>query len=281
MALKIAQHPDVTGCITNDELAELFEQAFGRWRSCPHDARGRRETPRVLTREGKSIFAASCAYDGRDVTLNRRAEIVDISADGLGIVLPEPLPVGAIVCFAFDNDSGERNYGVALVVRSARVDDGHRIGLVFTENARSLEVDSSTDEAEACPDRAEERHGDFHRLRKAAAAARRVITQRGSAQRTLRTNVYDKRASFIVEAKLFRFTAALWVEGKRIVRRSGMLRDRLGNLFCDAAIPTLIHLKGGGFSAWATMQANAVTDCRLGPSLSLKQQFRSRVAQQR
>jgi hypothetical protein len=43
------------------------------------------------------------------------------------------------------------------------------------------------------------------------------------------------------------------------------------------ALPTMVHLEGGGFSAWATLQANAVTYCNLDLSLPLKLQACSQV----
>ena len=269
---------DLSGCVTNEELARLFEHAFGTWQSSSPDHEGRRETPRVLTGEAKPIFVVSYAYKGREVELNRRAPIVDISADGLGVTLAESLPVGAVVCFAFEGRGGDRNYGVALVAWSVKHQDGCRIGLTFAESARCLEVDPPADEVEAHPASAQGRRGGFNGLRQAAAVAYRVLTQRRSACEKLETTVYDKKASFVVEAKLFRYSAALFVEGRKIAHRSGMLRDRLRSVFSDVATPTIIHLEGGGFSAWAALRPHAVTDCSLGLSLQLKQQVYSRVA---
>jgi len=55
---------DLSGCVTNEELARLFEHAFGTWQSSSPDPEGRRETPRVLTGEAKPIFVVSYAYKG-------------------------------------------------------------------------------------------------------------------------------------------------------------------------------------------------------------------------
>lgn len=269
---------DLSDCMTSDELARLFERAFGTWQSSSPGSEERRETPRIPTGEAKRIFVVFYAYKGREVELNGRAPIVDISADGLGITLMEPLPVGAIVCFAVDGQAGDRNHGVAVVVRSVKHEDGYRIGLTFAESARSLDVDPSVDEVDACPASTAGHLGGFKGLRQAAAVAYHVLTQCRPAREKLETTVYDKKASFIVEAKLFRYNAALFVEGRKIACRSGALRDRLRSVFSHMAAPTIIHLESGGFSAWATLRPHTVTGCSLGIGLQLKQQVYSRVA---
>jgi hypothetical protein len=267
---------DLAGCLTNEDLARLFERAFGTWQEGQAEQKCRRQTPRIKADVAKPIFLVSYAYDGREVELNRRAYVVDISADGLGIALPDPLPVGAVACFAFDGLTGMRNYGAALVVRSASHEDGFRIGLSFAESAQSLELGEPAMEAAVCRATLKGCEQGFERLRERACAAYRTVTQRHHARKILETSVYDRKASFIVEAKLFRYTAALVVEGREVVRRTGALRARLQNLFCEAAKPTLIHLQGGGFAAWATVQANEVTDCSLDISLPLKQRIHAK-----
>jgi hypothetical protein len=346
---------DLNGCVTNEDLAQLFDHAFGTWQAGVDRSDGRRETPRIASGQTKPIFVASYAHAGREVDLNQRATIADVSADGLGIVQAEPLPVGAVVCFAFDDQDGDRHYGVAMVVRVAKHEGAYRIGLTFTENARSLDIDGSSDEVDGSPvaaerwtltldrlkeavttftrvfkksemrdggsegqgargrrgliDRWREAAGaagltfergelssggksgstppdalpgwaqGFSRLRAAAAVAHRVLTQRQAAHRQLDISVYDRKARFVVEAKLFRYVAALHVEGREVVRRVGRLRDRLYSLFYETATPTLLHLESGGFSAWAALRPHAVADCGLDLSLPLKQQIYSRVVQ--
>ena len=273
----VMKRHDLSGCVTNEELAQLFDSAFATWRSDSTDPEGRRQTPRIAAGGVKPIFVVSYACAGREVELNRRATIADISADGLGVVLDEPVPVGSMVLFAFDGRGGKRSYGVASAVRATRHDDGARIGLTFLEDAESLEVDPSGDEVEGESLPAQGWQRGFLRLREAAAVACRVLARRQRARKMVGKVVDGKAAWLVVEAKLFRYTATLSVGGWEIVRQSGVLRDRFRSLFCDMALQTMVHLEGGGFSAWATLQANAVTYCNLDLSLPLKLQACSQV----
>ena len=264
---------DLSGCVTNEELAQLLNDAFSSWQADPGDAQGRRDTPRIPAGDVKPIFLVSYAYGGRDFVLNHRVTILDISADGLGIVLAQPLPIGAVVCFAFDGRTAERYYGVALVVRVGKCQDGYEVGLTFIENAHSLDIEPSADEAQATVLLPHGRLPGSRRLREASAVVCRALARRNSSRRTVEKSVYGKKASFVVEVKLFRYTAALFVDGRSIVRRSGVLRDRLRNLVTVDAVPTMVHLEGSGFSAWATLRPRAVTDCSLDLRLQLKQQI--------
>ena len=265
---------DLSGCVTNEELAQLLNDAFSSWQAGTGDVRGRRDTPRIPARDVKPIFLVSYAYGGRDFALNHRVTIVDLSADGLGIVLAQPLPIGAVVCFAFDGRTAERYYGVAIVVRVARCQDGYDVGLTFIDNARSLDVEPPADETQKTVSSPRARLPGLRRLKEASAVACRALARRKLSRRTVEKSVYGRKASFVVEAKLFRYTAALFVDGRSIICRSGVLRDRLRNLVTVESGPTMVHLQGGGFSGWATLRPWAVTDCSLDLSMQLKQHIR-------
>lgn len=270
---------DISGCATKEELASLFDNAFATWHSGGPEPTGHRETPRIPGGEVKPLFVVSYTYNGREVWLNRRAKIADISADGLGVALEEPLPVGASLRFAFDSQNGERSSGVATVVRLTRTEGGYRIGLTFTENAKSLDVDPFPDRVETHSVSTAGWRRLFDQFREAVTARYRVLTQRRFACWRAERCVDGQQALFFVEAKLFRYVAALFVDGKKIVSQSGVLRHRLRNFLYDMAIPTMISLEGGGFSAWATLRPNTVTHCTLDLSLQAKHQMCSRVLQ--
>ncbi|UCC30102.1 MAG: PilZ domain-containing protein [Phycisphaerales bacterium] len=169
---------DLSGCATKEELASLFDNAFATWQSGGPKPDDNRETPRIPGGEAKPLFVVSYTDNGQEVRLNRRAEIVDISADGLGVAVAEPLPVGAILQFAFDSQNGERNFGVATVVRLTKTEGGYRIGLTFAKDAKSLDVESSPDGAETHFEPTRRWHRPFDQLKKAVIAGYHVFTQR-------------------------------------------------------------------------------------------------------
>ncbi|MCH8966355.1 MAG: PilZ domain-containing protein [Planctomycetes bacterium] len=269
---------DLRGCVTEEGLGRLFDNAFEAWRPGETGGRGRRETPRVPARGTAPLFVVSYAFAGRETELNRPAPIADISADGLGITLPEPIPVGAVLCFAFEDADRKQHHGIAEVVRSMVTGDDYKIGLTFAEKASALDVEPSTEDTEPVPatpgtlEQTLQRLG-LDRLRQAASAAFGVLTRRRSARRELRKSVYDAEAVFVVEARRFRYAASLSIDGKRVAGQTGALRDRLRSLLCPVAVPTLVHLEGGGFSAWAALRANTVNDCNLDLSVALKKKI--------
>lgn len=143
--------PDLDGCVNSEQLAQLFDDAFGEWRVGAANPGERRETPRVPIgqrrgHQASPIFVVGYAFNGYESDLNVRAPILDISADGLGIRLPRPAPVGAILCFAFENASAGLSYDVAQVMRCEGGEGGFRVGLAFVESARSLDHDTETDD---------------------------------------------------------------------------------------------------------------------------------------
>ena len=156
--------------------------------------------------------------------------------------------------------------------------DDYKIGLTFAEKASALDVEPSTEDTEPVPatpgtlEQTLQRLG-LDRLRQAASAALGVLTQPRSARRELSKSVYDAEAVFVVEARRFRYAASLSIDGERVAGQTGVLRNRLRNLLCPVAVPTLVHLEGGGFSAWAALRANTVTDCNLDLSVALKKKI--------
>lgn len=87
----------------------------------------------------------------------------------------------------------------------------------------------------------------------------------------------SKQAVFLVEVGPACYIATWYVDGKKIVSRSGALRHRLRILLYDTPVPTMISLEGGGFSAWAILRPDNVTHCTLDLSLPKKHQTCSQV----
>lgn len=270
---------DLSGCITMEGLSRLFDDAFDTWQSESARPDGCRRTPRIPVRGAKPLFVVSYTYDGREVDLNRPATLVDISADGLGIALDQALPVGAAVRFAFGNQAGQQNHGIAFVAHVTGRANDYCVGLTFGEDARSIDVASPALEIKRHYQATREWPGRLEHFRRMASFARRVVTQRHFARKELNKNIDGKKILFVVEAKLFRYSATLFVEGRKVVSQSGALNDRLRGLFCDATLPTVIHLQGCGFSGWATLRANTVMACSLDLSLQRKQQICSQALQ--
>jgi hypothetical protein len=144
MSESCRNEPDLAGCVNSEELARLFDRAFADWDKSAADTDERREAPRIVIGEergdqARPIFVVGYAFDGHETKLNVRAPFVDISADGLGIVLPQQVPVGAMVSFAFENASAGISHDVAQVTRCDKSSNGFHIGLNFVESARSLD----------------------------------------------------------------------------------------------------------------------------------------------
>lgn len=254
---------DLSGCVTSEELARLFDDAFALWRTRVPDPDGRRQSPRMTADRSNPIFVVSSVHDGQEVLLNCRATLVDVSADGLGIAFSEPLPVGAALHFAIENGAGERSHGVASVVSTTKHEGGYRIGLIFADTAQSLDIGLADDEVPAPPLWGNGWRGVWAWLRYTVGIAVRTIVRREAAHRELTRHENGREVLFVVDAKLFRYTARLDINGRRVVSRSGVLRDRAKNIFSKTACPTTIRLNGAGFSASATMRPNAVTHCSL------------------
>ncbi len=257
----------IHNCVTETELAQLFNDAFETWHACAANPDGSRQAPRVIATDAKPLFVVSYAFDGQDFPVCQGAAIADISADGLGIILPMAIPIDATLRFAFENPSGESGSGVASVARVARHEDGYLIGLTFEEQAGTLNVDESSNGAQAPARWTDELVGVVVR---AATRAFRVAICRRNASRTLVRTIDGREACFVIDAKLFRYTATLHVDGRREAAQTGTLRDRLLNLVSNRAFPTMIHIEGGGFSAWATLRPNAVLNCTLEQSVGVR-----------
>ncbi len=241
---------ELGNCITTEQLATLFDSAFTKWQAGLSDGDRRRGTPRIPVEDVKPLFVAS--YTARNVPLNCRATIMDVSADGIGIILPDPVPIGAIIRVAFENEQGEHSFGLAEVAFSSRCEGGFRVGLRFQENVNAIDAQDAAWTQGWLP---------FRRLQQAGTAALRKLTARQGSIRSLERTVDGNRVELLVEAKLFRYAAALWVNGDKVASQSGMLRDRVRNLFGQSGPPTAVVLTGGGCSARALLQPNAVVDC--------------------
>jgi hypothetical protein len=260
---------DQRDCVTREELARLFDAAFAQWSADDQDDAGRRRTPRVAVRDAKPIIVASYAKEGRTVELNGAARILDISADGLGLLWAEPLPVGARVCLEFGDCDGE-SQGIATVARSTKREVGYHIGLTFVGDAGSLDAEMSQDSADTPLVLQEGWRGRYERAKSALATAYRVATECDNARRAVRRSMDGTEGLFVVEAKLFRYIASLSVDGRMVARQTGALNDRIRNLFFDSVPPTMVNLEAGDFSAWAMLRANTVTYCQLDLSLRWK-----------
>lgn len=245
-------HFDLTGCATREDLVQLFEEAFDQWKKNSLDPVDRRVSPRLQADHIKPLFVVSYSYNGKEVELLRRVPIVDISADGLGMETREPIPVGSSLCFAFENEQSERNFGVATVVRLLRHKNDYLIGLTFSENAQSINVDQSISLHESW--------GAW--LTKSCHAwgcIRRNLTRRHYAHRSLQKSLGGKLIRFDVRAKLFRYVATLYIDGQKVKTETRPLNDRLRNIFANDASPTIINMEADGFLVWATLRTNKVS----------------------
>ena len=244
-------HYNLDDCATKEDLVQLFETAFTQWKKNPFDPVDRRGAPRLVADHVKPLFVVSFSYDGKEVELNRRVSIVDISADGLGVEMEEPLPVGATLCFAFKSQEGDRNFGIASVVRLVRDNNNYHVGLTFLENARTLNIDQSAPVSEP--------YGVWlwKGLRTWLRILHALIT-RQHAHQSLQKMLADKQVRFDVEAKMFRYIATLYVDGRKVKTQIGPLNDRLRNLYSEEAMPTVISLEADAFVAWATLRTNKV-----------------------
>lgn len=245
-------HFDLTDCATREDLVQLFEEAFNQWKKNSIDSDERRGSPRLTANHIKPLFVVSYSFNGKEVELHRRIPIVDISADGLGVESHEPIPVGSSLCFAFENEQGERNFGIATVVRLLRHKNDYLIGLTFSENAQSINIDQSNSIRE--PWCAWLTNG-WH----AWSCIRRNLTRRRYAHRILQKNLGGKLIRFDVRAKLFRYVATLYIDGQKVKTETMPLNDRLRNIYANDALPTIINLEADGFIVWATLQTNKVS----------------------
>lgn len=245
-------HFNLTDCATREDLVQLFEEAFDQWKKNSLDHVDRRGSPRLSADHIKPLFVVSYSYNGKEVELHRRVPIVDISADGLGVESLEPIPVGSSLCFAFENEQGERNFGVAAVVRLLRDKNNYLIGLTFSENAQSINIDQ--------PKSLREPWGAL--LEKGCHAwscIRRNLTRRRYAHRSLQKNLDGKLIRFDIRARLFRYVATLYIDGQKVRTETGPLNDRLRNIYANDALPTIIHLEADGFVVWATLRTYKVS----------------------
>ena len=86
---------DPRAYITKEELADLFDDAFGRWQAEQPTQDDLRQTPRIAVEKCRPLLVDSYTHEGRRTELRQQARILDISADGMGVALTEAPPVGA------------------------------------------------------------------------------------------------------------------------------------------------------------------------------------------
>jgi len=155
---EMLQTNDLESCMSEEELARLLDDAFATWKTCTPDGDDRRQTPRISAADAKPIYVVGYAAEGKIVALHTPAAVVNISADGLGIALAQPIPRGANLCFAFNTASAEPGFGTASVVYATKQNDLYHVGLSFPEDASTLVVDPQAEEetiaaGTATPDR--------------------------------------------------------------------------------------------------------------------------------
>lgn len=255
---------DVKGCVSSGELSEVIENAFAALNG-PGERRGggKRQTPRIEVENAKPLLVVSYTYGQQEWQLGVRAKLVDVSADGLGIIVTKPIPVGATVRFALADENGAPVFGYAHVARTAYRNRRHWLGVTFMDRADSLDIDESTDTRYG-PTRSSSA------LRRAFAQARsrlgfiaRTVLGGYRSSRTITRCDRGKRASFRIEAKLFRYQASLDVDGTLVAFASWPLRSGPKKLFCTEHQRTYVQLEGAGFRATATVQPSVVLSCEL------------------
>ncbi len=255
---------DVKGCTSSLELSELIESAFATW-SNP-DAKstaGKRKTPRIKVKTAKTLFVVSYTHDHEEKHLNAQAELADISADGLGIVMPKAIPVGATVRFALAGENGEPVFGYGSVARTTRRTRKHWIGLTFMDCADSLNIAESAKESDRPASDSNAPVKFFGQLGQRVAIAARRVLGGFTTVRTITRCDQEKRATFLVEARLLRYRATLDVDGKQVAFASWPLDGGPRKLSLAEPQPTVVQLEGDGFRATATVQPSAILSCDL------------------
>lgn len=243
---------NLNDCATKEDLVQLFEMAFQQWKKNPFDPVERRGTPRIPAEHIKPLFVVSYSYNGKETELYKKVPIMDISADGIGMEMEEPVPVGSALCFAFENRAGDRNFGIASVVRLIKKDHYYLVGLTFSENARKLNVEPTNAILEPCT-------AWLFKGFQAWEYLYQMLTRRRYAKRSLSKTLESRVVRFTIEVKMFRYLTTLSVDGQVIHKQIGPLNDRVRNLYSDDAMPTIISLEAGDYTAWATLRAYKIS----------------------
>ncbi len=257
---------DVEGCVTVTEFSEMIECTFASLNAPDAaDHLGGRQTPRIQVDFAKPLWVVSYTHEQEEKHVGVRAELIDVSADGLCVLMAKPIPVGAIVRFALADEGGEPIFGFAAVARTARRGKKYSVGVTFMDRADSLDLDEPTDAEEP-----ENRLIDRSRLviartfRHAGLVARRFLGGHRSV-RTITRREGCKRATFRVEAKLFSYRASLETDGNQVAFASWPIQTESKHLSSTATQPTLVELEGDGFRAIATVLPSQIMSCELGP----------------
>jgi len=263
-------------CLTDKELKGLLDSAFAAWQRDSRDPFRRRRTPRITAEHARSLFVSSYRHDGDETELNRAAKLVDVSADGLGLVLDVCPPLQATIRFAFRGEDGECGFGTGRIVRTVGHANGYLVGVEFAEEAASIDINPDDDTASSV--RWPFYRRAYYMLRHALRVTHGVLSRCSRARRAADQTVDGIAARLEVTARLFRYTATLFVAGNKVAHRTGPLSDRVGNLLLDNPIPTIINLDGGGFIAWATLRSNEVTSATIVPDASLTERICARLS---
>jgi len=257
----------VKNCTTSEELAKLIENAFDTW-SDPNARRSedKRQTPRVRLEKTQNLLLVSYTHKQVEHHVGVHADLVDISADGLGVVVTKPIPLGATVRFAMANSAGQPVFGYARVARTTLQNKKHWVGLTFMEPTEHLDLEEPSKNAKnaggAAPN---QRTPDyvFQQVRRRAFLAFRRIFSGYRSVKTVTRYDHGKRAAFRIETKLFRYDAALDVDGTRVAFASWPIETRYKKPIGDDTQCTVVQLEGDGFCATATLRTGTVMSCDL------------------
>ena len=249
---------NLNDCAAKEDLVQLFEIAFQQWKKNPFDPVDRRGSPRIPADHIKPLFIVSYSCNGKEVEIYKKVPIVDISADGIGMEMEEPVPVGAALCFAFESYAGDRNFGIATVVRLHKKNESdgenarYLVGLTFSENAGKLNVEPTTRIFEPCTAWLWKGFSSWEYVY-------RLFTRRRHSRRVVNKTFNGKKVRFDIEVKMFRYVVTLSVDGRVVHKQIGSLNDRFRNLYSDDAMTTIISLEAGEYTAWATLRAYKIS----------------------
>lgn len=251
------------GCLNQEDLGALLERAFIRWQigDCKPD--DHRSSPRMSAEGVKPLFVTEVAVDGEVRPLCRKVNIVNVSADGLGIEVNEPLPKGAILRFAFESESGDVGFGEATIVNVVPRKEAYLIGLAFPEKADVLKPVPNTWSKLFVEETRERFQQGANVLLHCGTILHGVLSHRNNRRFSVVHEGSAQRAEFVVVAKLFHYIATLWVNGEKCACTSGVLECRARNLFSFPPTPTPIELQAEGFTGRALVGPNRVLQCRL------------------
>jgi hypothetical protein len=126
----------VVGCTFSSELSDTDLQAFG--------ARREKPTPpdnRTWVRFHAVNLEASCRLAMAPDEAPRPARVLDLSANGAGLLVDRPVPVGSLLTLEMRSNTGPTVLSMlACVVRSAPRDKGWALGCNFISELSDREL---------------------------------------------------------------------------------------------------------------------------------------------